>query len=155
VAVTVARVSASNWRTVRDIRLQALRDAPLAFASSYAREAEFDEETWRQRVDTATWFVARDEPDHADPVGLVAGITDRETGGPHLVSMWVDPRVRGRGVGLALVGAVKEWAPPDAEQLILWVADGNDGARRLYNAAGSATRAAGSHCRATRASARA
>jgi GNAT superfamily N-acetyltransferase len=135
-SVTVARVSASDWCMVRDIRLHALRDAPLAFASSYAREAEYDEETWQQRVETAIWFVARDEPDHADPVGLVAGITDRETGGPHLVSMWVDPRMRGRGIGLALVDAVKAWAAPDAEQLILWVADGNDGARRLYERCG-------------------
>jgi GNAT superfamily N-acetyltransferase len=67
----------------------------------------------------------------------VAGVPDRETGGPHLVSMWVDPRARGRGVGLALVEAVKDWAvEAAADQLILWVADGNDSARRLYERCG-------------------
>jgi GNAT superfamily N-acetyltransferase len=136
VPVTIARLPASDWRSVRDIRLQALRDAPLAFASSYDREADDDEAAWRQRVETAAWFVAREPAEHAEPVGLVAGIADRETGGPHLISMWVDPRVRGRGVGLALVDAIKEWAAADAEQLILWVADGNAGARQLYERCG-------------------
>jgi GNAT superfamily N-acetyltransferase len=138
VSVTITRVAASDWRMVRDIRLQALRDAPLAFASSYAREAEYDDATWQQWFETAAWFVAYDveHHEHAEPVGLVAGIADRETGGPHLVSMWVDPRVRGRGVGQALVDAVKDWAAARAEQLILWVADGNDGARRLYERCG-------------------
>jgi GNAT superfamily N-acetyltransferase len=136
VSVTVARVSASDWRIVRDIRLQALRDAPSAFASSFAREAEDDDAAWVQRVETAAWFVAREETDQWEAVGLVAGIIDRETGGPHLVSMWVDPRVRGRGVGLALVDAVKEWAASGADQLILWVADGNGSARRLYERCG-------------------
>jgi GNAT superfamily N-acetyltransferase len=133
--VTIARVCASDWRTVRDIRLRALRDAPLAFASSYAHEAEYDGDAWQQRIETATWFVGC-EAERVDPVGLVAGITDAETGGPHLVSMWVDPGVRGRGVGLALVDAVKEWAAANAEELILWVADGNDSARRLYQRCG-------------------
>jgi GNAT superfamily N-acetyltransferase len=136
VSVAIVRVTSTDWRIVRELRLQALRDAPLAFASSYAREADDDDASWRRRVETATWFVARDEVDGAEPVGLVAGIVDRETSGPHLVSMWVPPRARGRGVGLALVDAVKAWATPDAEQLILWVADGNDGARRLYERCG-------------------
>jgi GNAT superfamily N-acetyltransferase len=136
VPVTAARVAASQWRIVRDLRLRALRDAPLAFASTYAREADVDDAAWRERIDAAAWFIAREAAPSTEPVGLVAGIADRETGGPHLVSMWVDPGARGRGVGLALIDAVKEWAAADAEQLILWVADGNDDARRLYERCG-------------------
>jgi GNAT superfamily N-acetyltransferase len=130
----VARVATQQWRDVRDARLRALSDSPGAFASSHAREVGADDATWQQRVDDGAWFVARDG---TEPVGLVAGVADRETGGPHLISMWVDPRARGRGVGLALVDAVKDWAAAaGGSQLILWVADGNDGARRLYERCG-------------------
>jgi GNAT superfamily N-acetyltransferase len=129
---------------VRDIRLQALLDAPAAFASSHAREVGETDEAWQRRVESGAWFVARESDETVGaPVGLVAGIADRETGGPHLVSMWVDPQARGRGVGLALVDAVKAWATGEftsddgpAERLILWVADGNLGARRLYQRCG-------------------
>jgi GNAT superfamily N-acetyltransferase len=134
VPVLVERADVCDWREIRRARLSALTDAPTAFASRFDREADLDADSWQQRVASAVWFIAREA---GEPVGLVAGVSDRETGGPHLVAMWVDPRVRGRGVGLALVEAVKDWAvEAAADQLILWVADGNDSARRLYERCG-------------------
>jgi GNAT superfamily N-acetyltransferase len=134
VPVLVERAAVCDWREIRRARLSALTDAPAAFASTFDREADLDADSWQQRVASGVWFIAREA---GEPVGLVAGVSDRETGGPHLVAMWVDPRVRGRGVGLALVEAVKDWAvEAAADQLILWVADGNDSARRLYERCG-------------------
>jgi GNAT superfamily N-acetyltransferase len=134
VPVLVQRAAVADWPEIRRTRLSALTESPAAFASTLDREADLNADSWQQRVASGTWFVAREA---GEPVGLVAGVADRETGGPHLVAMWVDPRVRGRGVGMALVEAVKDWAEAAAaEQLILWVADGNDRARRLYERCG-------------------
>ena len=40
---TICPVREEDWRAMRDIRLDALREAPGAFGSSYAREAVFTE----------------------------------------------------------------------------------------------------------------
>jgi ribosomal protein S18 acetylase RimI-like enzyme len=53
------------------------------------------------------------------------------------VSMWVDPGYRRRGVGRALVDQAVRWAVERrAREVILWVADHNSAARRLYERIG-------------------
>jgi ribosomal protein S18 acetylase RimI-like enzyme len=48
--VSVREVVADDWELLRDVRLAALREAPHAFGSTYAREAPFTEEQWRGRI---------------------------------------------------------------------------------------------------------
>ncbi len=115
------------------MRLAALTDAPFAFASTFAREAVFDEEQWRGRIEDATYFVARDTS--LQVVGLVAVLT-KDASEKHLVAMWVDPRQRGAGVAGALLEAALASARADADAVTLWVADGNPRARRFYEKAG-------------------
>jgi ribosomal protein S18 acetylase RimI-like enzyme len=51
--------------------------------------------------------------------------------------MWVDPGYRRRGVARALVGQVVRWAVDRrAREVVLWVADHNTAARRLYEQIG-------------------
>jgi ribosomal protein S18 acetylase RimI-like enzyme len=71
-------------------------------------------------------------------VGLAAG-TPSYDGRRHrrdLISMWVHPEHRGRGIGTRLLHAVAEWAAGDgAREVSLWVADGNQTAAFLYRRA--------------------
>jgi GNAT superfamily N-acetyltransferase len=54
-----------------------------------------------------------------------------------LISMWVSPTVRGRGVAGQLIDAVAGWARDDgAAELHLWVVTGNAAARAAYVRAG-------------------
>lgn len=95
--VSVRATGPGDWELVRDVRLAALRDAPDAFASTYEREAAYTEEQWRGWFsDRFAMFLAHLE-DRAKPAGL-AGVFDRDDGAD-LVSMWVRPDARGRGVG--------------------------------------------------------
>jgi hypothetical protein len=48
--MTVRRLAPGEVDLLRDIRLRALRDAPLAFSSSYAREAAFEPAEWERRA---------------------------------------------------------------------------------------------------------
>lgn len=67
-----------------------------------------------------------------EPVGLAAG-PDEEPGVAELISMWVDPSWRGRGVADQLVTAVTGWAASEGfAQVQLWVAVGSDAAERPY-----------------------
>lgn len=131
--LAIHRAGPDDWRAVRALRLRALADAPGAFASTFTREQAYDEAGWRRRVATDACFVAGD-------AGLAVGIPEPgDPDGRHLVSMWVAPEHRGRGVADRLVGAVVAWAREDgAACLALWVVDGNPRARRFYERLGFA-----------------
>jgi GNAT superfamily N-acetyltransferase len=71
------------------------------------------------------------------PVALAGGFwEDTEPDIAELVSMWVSPPARGKGYGSALIAAVNEWAVAGGWTLALWVTDGNQPARTLYEAEG-------------------
>lgn len=132
--VTVRRATADEWELVRDIRLAALQDAPYAFGSTYARERDFDEETWRGRLDNKEYptFLAFDGE---IPVGIDGVYT--EHGDRILVAMWVAPHARRTGIGAALTNAVCDWVRAQGDRRVyLSVAEGNDPARRLYERLG-------------------
>jgi len=55
------------------------------------------------------------------------------TGAADVTSVWVGPDARGKGVGDSLVLALFGWARERGfSQLLLWVAEGNSHAERLY-----------------------
>jgi len=132
---TICPVREKDWRVMRDIRLEALREDPAAFGSSYAREAVFTETDWRRRASGHGFFAYL--PDlGAVPVGLVGGI-EEGPGVAQLVSMWVSQQARGRQVGTALVTAMADWARDRGlSRLYLWVTDTNRAARTLYERSG-------------------
>ena len=66
-------------------------------------------------------------------VGIVGAGAGESSGTAALTSLWVDPRARGKGVGDGLVEAVLDWARTEGlGQVLLWVAEGNFNAERLY-----------------------
>jgi GNAT superfamily N-acetyltransferase len=132
--VTVRQATSDDWQTVRDIRLAALQEAPYAFGSTYARERDFNEETWRGRLSNpdGPTFLAFDGD---DAVGIDGVYT--EGGDRILVAMWVAPSARRAGVGEALTNAVCEWVRAQGDRRVyLGVAEDNEPARRLYERLG-------------------
>jgi ribosomal protein S18 acetylase RimI-like enzyme len=123
---------------LRDIRLRALKDAPLAFSSSYAREAAFEPAEWERRArenaagERSVAFVV--EP----AAGMAVGALD--AGDPelaYLYAMWVAPEARRGGAGRALVDAVVAWATQrGARRITTSVTEGNAAATALYAGAG-------------------
>ena len=72
--VLVRETVMDDWPALRDIRLAALRDAPDAFASTYAEQAAFEEADWRQRIARGGTFLAFvPEVDASEPAGLAGG----------------------------------------------------------------------------------
>ena len=122
-------------------RLRALADAPLAFGSTLAREEAFADDVWRERAtrgaagDDQVTYVA----EAGDRwLGMATGLVDgADASRIDLVGMFVEPAVRGRGIGRALVDAVAAWARArGAARLCLWVTSTNDAAIALYQRCG-------------------
>jgi GNAT superfamily N-acetyltransferase len=132
--VLVRETEPRDWQALRDIRLAALRDAPDAFASTHDREAAFTEQDWRDRIARGGTFLAY--LPEVSPAGLVGGY-QIAPGVIELISMYVRPWARGRGVGQALIEAVIGWARGQgATEVHLWVNETNKHARLLYERAG-------------------
>jgi ribosomal protein S18 acetylase RimI-like enzyme len=137
--VLVRATTLDDWQAMREVRLQALRDAPDAFASTYAREIAFEPAEWHRRATRDGSFLAF-LPDGELPDGELAGQAgglEEEPGVVELISMFVRPQARGHGVGEALVDAVAAWARTrNAASVHLWVTETNKPALRLYERCG-------------------
>ena len=127
----------ADWRALRDIRLAALRGAQDAFSSTYAEQVRFCGADWRQRIARGGTFLAWiPEVSPSEPAGMAGGY-QVAPGTVELISMFVRPQARGRGVGEALIDAVTGWARDrEANSVHLWVTETNKHARLLYERCG-------------------
>jgi GNAT superfamily N-acetyltransferase len=135
--VVVHEAIPDEWQVLRDIRLTALEDSPDAFLTIYAEQAALAEMDWRRAILSGGTFLAyTPELDATGPAGVVGGCQE-VSDTVELMSMWVRPQARGRGIGEALVAAVIDWASAkNATSVHLWVIETNKYARMLYERCG-------------------
>ncbi|MEU8298463.1 GNAT family N-acetyltransferase [Micromonospora sp. NPDC048909] len=130
-----------DWKAWREVRLGALAEAPYAFG---ARLSDWQgngdrEERWRNRLAIPGSHNLIAEFD-GRPAGMVSGVPTPTAGTLELISMWVHPAARGRGVGDTLVSSVVRWAQKSGgDQLRLAVTHGNEAAVGLYRRHGFVT----------------
>ena len=129
------------------MRLAALKDAPYAFGSKWEIEKDRSEQEWRAAVVARMRYVAEAE-------GQVMGMASIGESGysraASVTSFWVHPAARGKGVADSLLLAVIEWARQKGDtQLLLWVAEGNARAEKLYERYGFRRTGATQRIRAT------
>ena len=138
--VVLHRITLELTSQYKAVRLQALRDSPTAFCSTYAGECLFSEEEWSRCAqnlngERAVGYMAFVEDKYC---GLVVCFLDKEDAATaHLVSMWVAPEYRRTGAGRLLVNAIIEWANKrGAKTLHLMVTSSNDAATAFYRSLG-------------------
>ena len=118
-------------RRLRAIRLRALTEAPDAFATTAAEARGWDMESWESQIEKLETFIWRKGEVDLGMVRGAAHESDAEAG--YLISMWVAPEARLRGIGGALVDEVIEWARRRGfRRLFLTVGEANLAARALY-----------------------
>ena len=133
-------VAAGEAEALRELRLRALVDSPEAFVSDVESESAHEPAHWEQLTaggDERIVLVAQDEGGRL--AGMVGGgWFDRERGIAHLWGLWVEPAIRGSGVGAALVRGILEWAVgAGAGSVRLGVIDpGGDGTTAFYRRLG-------------------
>ena len=134
----IRQTGAADWPALRRLRLRALADTPGAFASTLDEELAFGDDVWRRRAGedpAAATFIASEA---GVDIGLARIFAEPDPPGrAHLVSMWVDAGHRRRGVARDLVDQAIRWATErHAHEVVLWLADQNAPARRLYERIG-------------------
>jgi ribosomal protein S18 acetylase RimI-like enzyme len=126
----------------RDLRLEALRDSPHVFASSFEDEARFTRGDFLRRMEpTETSWMLGAFPAGAGLVGCLGCYRERGVKVNHRAHLWgmfVKPAHRREGFGRQLVTAALDRARSMAgvTQLELFVASGNEGAASLYESLG-------------------
>jgi ribosomal protein S18 acetylase RimI-like enzyme len=140
----VRRVDAGESRRLRAIRLEAVRDTPTAFSSSYAELASHTDVFWQERAaaeatsDNRATFIAC-APDH-DWVGSVStGPLVEVPDHAHIHAVYVRAGHRGpTGLGARLVDTAIRFAQQhiDVSRLTLGVHENNTRALAFYRRIG-------------------
>jgi ribosomal protein S18 acetylase RimI-like enzyme len=132
-AIHLRRLDATEWQTFRAVRLQALADAPHAFASTLAQWSGANDtpERWQQRVASVPLNLVALRGQEALGMCSVSHLQrDTEV---TVMSMWVAPAARGQGVSDLLLAEVVQFATElGAKSLGLDVRASNAFALRLY-----------------------
>jgi ribosomal protein S18 acetylase RimI-like enzyme len=138
--VTIRTVRPEEWARWRETRLRMLRDDSDFFSTRYEDMVREPESTWRAWVAEAaageqkTLFVAEENGYWLGVVGAFARVDPREV---QLISMWVDPGQRGRGIARDLIRSVARWTQErGSERVVLFVQEANEPAQALYERAG-------------------
>lgn len=141
--VVVRRVRSDEVAEFKAIRLRALADTPDAFGQTLANAQAMPESLWIERVtngaagEVSVILVAVDRITE-EWLGMTGSyFEDNEPEIANIVSVWVAPEARRRGVGRRLQAAAQAWAVfRGAREQRLWVTDTNEAARNLYLAEG-------------------
>lgn len=140
--IDITRITPGNVSTFKEVRLRALLDTPTAFGSTYARESEFSDAEWTQRI--MRWNGERGIGFLAIDGGIGCGIAgsmldDDDATRATLVSMWTAPTHRRQGVARRLVDEVVAWARSrDVGAMRLMVTSSNEAAMAFYEQLGFA-----------------
>jgi ribosomal protein S18 acetylase RimI-like enzyme len=134
----IRRTTEEDWKTLKQIRLASLRDAPTAFGVSHASAAAESDSQWRERASgrgRAEFLLAFVD---GVAVGMVGGAVSAESEF-NLIAMWVRPEYRGTAAASLLVEAIKERAAARGHaRVVLDVAPDNCRAAAFYQRQGFA-----------------
>lgn len=137
--ISIRMASPADANDYRDLRLEALREHPDAFSSDYASNAARPMSFWDDRLRASgspgalTLFFAFDRDGLIGMCGVAPGGSPKTAHSAFIVSVYVRPRSRGRGVANALLQAALVWARAQGIRIVkLGVGTNNAAAIRCY-----------------------
>jgi len=99
--VEIKKLDEDHWQDYRNLRLEALQGASVAFGSSYEEEMTLSEADWKKRIPNALFAFA-----DGKPVGLIVFVFNRRAKTRHIVdifSFYVKTAYRRKGIGQMLL----------------------------------------------------
>ena len=136
---SIRMLSPADVTAYRAVRHEALLNHPEAYASSAESFAARSDEDLEALLGQMAFFGVFAEGSLGGIVAFGQTQGEREQHRGWLYQVYVQPRLRGTGAGLALIGAAVEHARASVLQVHLSVATQNQRAIRLYQKAGFET----------------
>ena len=136
----IRRLNTGEAALYRELRLEALKESPEAFATTYEAASKRDDDSWIQQADgssigddRATFVVIADRP-----LGLAAIYREPDNASVgELIQMWIAPEYRGGSLAADLLDALLDWAARhDFITIRAEVTPGNSRALRFYQKCG-------------------
>lgn len=139
-AIQIRPIRETDLTAYRDIRLEALQSHPEAYGSDYADQFADPESVWAGRIrgslDGIASRILLAETDAGDLVGLSAVYREKGAKVCHsgtLVSVYVRPPWRGRGIAEQMIDRVADWCASVGIRILrLTVVTSNVPAIRCY-----------------------
>ena len=141
--VQIIQARPTDAPALRQIRLEALKNHPEAFAADDSLDAKTD---WAERIErnsgeTGAIFLAYvqknetgiSETDIAGMMGIFRGASSKVRHSATIWGVYVSPRFRKSGIGTQLLQTCLDWAKAHSVDIVkLGVVTTNASARRLY-----------------------
>lgn len=103
--VNIIKLPINRWEEYRSLRLEAVKNDPLAFAAAYKEELDTSKEKWKSRLKSANSLMLFAEAD-GKLVGMVGAFWENKEKRKHIaniVSMFVKREYRGHWIGRMLL----------------------------------------------------
>jgi RimJ/RimL family protein N-acetyltransferase len=130
--IYIRQLTPGDAALYRSVRLEALKESPEAFGSTFDAEFVKPLAWFFDRLSSSTVFGAIRDSKILGVAGFAVRLEEKEAHKGLLWGMYVRPAARGAGVARRLVDAVIAHARPHVELIQLSVVVGNEQARRLY-----------------------
>lgn len=129
--------NADDWRQVRDLRIEMVRDTPIAFGETLEATLAFDEVEWKRRADRGTVdgsIAIAAISESGRWIGTMSAYLPDDATGPLLVGVYVTPDFRGKAAGVtdSLLQRIETWARIHGTGLTLHVHEDNSRAQAAY-----------------------
>ncbi|STQ91124.1 GNAT family N-acetyltransferase [Iodobacter fluviatilis] len=124
-----------DWKALKELRLESLKESPTAFGLSYSSMAESTDAQWQDRAACRTppsYFIAWND---SEAIGMIGGVINNDE--YNLIAMWVSPNNRSLGIAKKLVEVVLGHAKEMGKSsVVLSVSPENAPAKILYESMG-------------------
>lgn len=105
--IEVTEFALSDWEIYKRLRLEAVKELPHAFGTSYREELNVTESDWKRRLGLNMLCAKKDDK----IVGMVGAVIEKEEKKGHvakIISLYVPPEARKLGAGDALIKTMIE-----------------------------------------------
>ncbi len=112
--IIIRQIQPIDWELFKSLRLTALAEAPYAFDETLDEAKQLPDSGWKAVTECNSGgkeSICALAFNTDEPIGMAAGFLDQDDESlAHLVSMWIDPMYRGRGIAETLIRFISDWA---------------------------------------------